>query len=260
MTRSEKNLNAANCLMQARQSGERLEVLPPEWRPVSRMDAYAIQDIQLKELGPIAAWKVGAKDSESELSCAALSITGVFESRSKITNPLHMKIEGVEVELGFVLGADLPAREEPYLEDEVLQAIGYACVAVEIVDSRFKNFSQVDQLSRLADFSSHGMVVYSAQGVECESLNNWERPFAEICIGNSDPISGVSQNPAVDVKRLLVWLANHASQRGAGLRRGQLIITGSCFPMAKGEPGQLVKARVANIEELRIKLPDSSLA
>lgn len=257
MTRNENLVQAARCLMQARQSGIRLHVLPPDCQPLSAAEAYAIQDMQLRELGPIAAWKVGAKDASAEPSCAALSSTSVFKDTDTLQLP-HLRIEGVEVELGVVLGADLPARNTPYSNDEVLQAIDYLCVAVEVVDSRYHQFTQLDSLSKLADFSSHGMVVYSHLGVTRQAFDSWEAPFAELRIDSESIAAGPSQNPAGDVKRLLTWLANHASQRGVGLQRGQLIITGSCFPMAKGSPGQTVDAKVADLAEMRISLPDAA--
>ncbi len=256
MARNDKLVQAAQYLLKARQSGVRLHGLPPDCQPLSTAEAYAIQDLQLREMSPVAAWKVGAKGATAEPSCAPLSGTSVFKNTDAL-QLAHLQIEGVEVELGVVLGADLPARNTPYADDEVLHAIARVCVAVEVVDSRYHQFMQIDGLSKLADFSSHGMVVYHQLGTTFQAFDSWEAPFAELRIDDTSVV-GPSQNPAVDVKRLLTWLANHTSQRGVGLQHGQLIITGSCFPMAQGAPGQTVIAKVADLAEMHIRLPGAA--
>lgn len=60
------------------------------------------------------------------------------------------------------------------------------------------------------------------------------RTVAETCGGN----------PAQDVWRLLGWLIGHCAERGAPLREGQFVTTGSCTGMLFAPQGTLVQARL----------------
>ena len=63
---------AARTLLDARRSGIALPALPREAQPQSLAEAYAIQDAQLRELGTVGGWKVGAKSPEAQPNCAPL--------------------------------------------------------------------------------------------------------------------------------------------------------------------------------------------
>jgi 2-keto-4-pentenoate hydratase len=49
------------------------------------------------------------------------------------------------------------------------------------------------------------------------------------------------------VIRLLVWLANHLSARGAGLSAGQFVTTGSCTGMMFTKPGSHVRSELPGL-------------
>ncbi|MCM2621173.1 hypothetical protein [Alcaligenes faecalis] len=56
-------LATAQRLLQARQEHRPIEDWPDALRPVSFDQAYRVQAVQMKTLGPIGGWKVGAANS-----------------------------------------------------------------------------------------------------------------------------------------------------------------------------------------------------
>lgn len=244
---------AAKCLLHARQSGQRVSQLPESSRPENALDAYAVQDLQLQQMGPVVAWKVGAASPTAEPNCAPITANSLVDAQRPIDISAICH-RGVEVEIGVLLGQDLPPRAQAYGVDEVLAAIGSLCVAVEMVDFRFSDPEQVDRWSKMADFSGHGLVTYSPHGIAPDWLHNAPQPQARLALSVSGQQSGPSQNPVGDIPRLLTWLANHASQRGLGLRSGQLIITGSCLPALRAQPGERIQATLESIGSLELVL------
>lgn len=247
---------AARLLLLARSSGQPLAELPAHCRPETIEQGYAIQDLVVQALGPIGGWKVGARSPDAEPSCAPLPLCGVTQGSTDL-DTRRFRLRGVEVEAGVVLRHDLPPRTEPYTQDEVMQAIGHVCVAVEIVESRFLDNDKINRPSALADLAGHGAAIYAPQGVDIEPLDHWLAPHARLSLDSGSVLASVSQNPAGDVRRLLVWLANHASRRQLGLRQGQVIITGSCLPMLFAQAVDGLHAELEGIGRLDVRFVDS---
>ena len=244
---------AANLLVQAHHSQQPLVELPIHCRPNTFEQAYAIQDLVLAQLGPIGGWKVGAASPEAEPTCAPLPRSHIQVGPTRLDGS-KFRLRGVEVEAGAVLQHDLPPRPQPYTLDEVLQAIGYVCVAIEMVESRFQNRDQVGRLSTLADLASHGAAIYLPTGITPHPVTAWQLPQVRLQLDSGHTLASLSENPAGEVTRLLVWLANHTSRRKTGLLRGQLIITGSCLPLLAARAVDTIHAELAGIGQLRVSL------
>jgi 2-keto-4-pentenoate hydratase len=243
---------ATGLLLQARSSGKPLAELPEHCRPTTFEQAYAIQDLLLLQLGPVGGWKVGAKNPEAEPTCAPMPHGGISVGPTSL-DARQFRMRGVEIEAGVVLRHDLPPRRQTYTLEEVLQAIDYVCVAVEIVESRFQNHEQIGRLSTLADLASHGAAIYLPVGLDPKPTARWKAPHARLTLESGATLAATSQNPAGELTRLLVWLANHASHRDVGLLRGQLIITGSCLPMVFAQAEDNIHAELVGMGQLDIK-------
>src|SRR4029450_4648205 len=118
--------------------------------------------------------------------------------------------------------------------------------AIEIVDSRFVDLDAVDALSVLADFQSNGALVVG-NGVALPQA--FESSTQEVAL-DIDGVRGVESrgsNPAGDGLHLVAWLANHATARSGGLRRGDIVTTGSWTGMRFVASGARVEAAVAGI-------------
>ena len=231
---------AAEFLLAARHSGQRPAALPENMRPRTVGDAYAIQDAVAAKLGAIGGWKVGAKNASAEPTCAPLPATLILRSPQRFAAG-RFAHNGVEAELAFTLSHDLPPRPKPYRVADLEAAVATVHAAIEIVDSRFVDLNGVDALSLLADFQSNGALVVG-NGVALPQAFQSSTQQVTLEIDGKRVVESRGSNPAGDVLCLLAWLANHATARCGGLRRGDIVTTGSWTGMRFVAPGTRVEA------------------
>jgi len=185
-------------------------------------EAYAVQAAVQARLGAIGGWKVGA--AGAGFTCAPLPLSGIVGSGA-LVREAECPDRGVEAEVALLLGADLVPREGGYSRDEVMAAVASAHPAIELLQSRFQDVGAVDALSALADsLSHHGLVTGAA-------IPGWARvdyagESVEVVV-NGVVVKHGHGNPAGDMGRLLVWLANEGAVWAGGLRAGQWVTTGS---------------------------------
>jgi len=236
---------AAEFLLAARHSGQRPAALPENMRPRTVGDAYAIQDAVAAKLGAIGGWKVGAKNASAEPTCAPLPATLILRSPQRFAAG-RFAHNGVEAELAFTLSHDLPPRPKPYRVADLEAAVATVHAAIEIVDSRFVDLNGVDALSLLADFQSNGALVVG-NGVALPQAFQSSTQQVTLEIDGKRVVESRGSNPAGDVLCLLAWLANHATARCGGLRRGDIVTTGSWTGMRFVASGTRVEAAFAGI-------------
>jgi 2-keto-4-pentenoate hydratase len=215
---------AAKLLLNARAEGCALRGLPEAALPTTPAEAYAIQRAVIAELGDIGGWKVGAAGPDAEPSCAPLPAQFVLPSPASLS-AADFPRPFVESEIAFRIGADLPVREHPYDAAEVQAAIASCHPAIELVQSRFADPDAAGALANLADLIRHGAFIWG------ETIDRWAAiDFPGLSVTQTmtegKPRGGVG-NPAGDMMRLLVWLANEGARWAGGLRAGQFVTCGS---------------------------------
>ena len=229
---------AAALLVAARQQHRQIEPFTPG--PARAEEAYAVQDAVARRLGPIAAWKVGAKAPGQVPNAAPILASLVRPSPADWpSSSLHMI--GIEAELAFRLGRDVAPRQGPIDRDEIWAAIESVHAAIEIVDTRLAGWREADRLWLLADNQSNGGFVYDPGGVPRAGRSLAEAPVRLVIDGRT-VVEGRGGNPAGDPCWLLEWLVDHAVQHRDGLRAGMFVTTGSCTGMPFVQPGASVEA------------------
>ena len=243
----------AALLIQARISGKRLGEIPAEFVPPDEAAAYALQDLVVDKLGVrIGAWKVGAASPVSRPSCAPIFAGHVVSSPARLLASAG-GLNGVEAELAFRIGRDLPVRPTSYDEDEVWEAIDSLHVAIEYLDSRFRDRTAVPELAILADNISNGGLCWGP------AVENWHRadlakPEARLVIDGEEVGHAVGGNAAGPPQRLVAWLANHLAQRGRPLAAGMFVTTGSHTGLHVAPLRALVLARFIGLGEAQLTL------
>ena len=222
--RDDHTIMVAKLLIQARKSGPIVE-LPEDCRPNNIEDVYAIHDAVASNLGPVLGWKVGAADTTTEPICAPLLSGTIYQSPATL-DPQSFAMRGIEAEIAFRFASDLPPQNKPYLESTVLAAVEAALPAIEICETRYQDPDAVDSLSKLADNISNGALVLGPSWMGWRDLQIDKQPV-EISFDDEVVISHCGGNNAGDIIRLVVWMANHLSFRGIGIKKGQVITTGS---------------------------------
>lgn len=241
---------AAQALCRARRDGRRVmsSLLPSH----DRRAAYAIQDATLAALGPIGGWKVGASAPGREPVCAPLPAEGLVPGGASLVGAAW-HLHGVEAELAFRLGTDLPPRGLPYTRDEVADAIDAVLPVIEVAETRLVDWLDASPSALLADLLCHGGLVL---GEPAPFERAWlDLAHTEVVMHFDAQVVAhtVGEHTHPDVGALLVWLANEAAARGAGLRAGQVVTTGSCTGMLFASQGTAVRAEVKGLAPLHAR-------
>jgi len=202
--------------------------------------AYRIQALVMAELGPIGGWKVGAPGPDAPPNCAPMPASGLFAAPHDFDSAQFTQRE-VESEICFRLAHDLPPRESPYTGADIVAAIESCHPGIEILQSRFAAPDRVGALCLLADFIQTGAYVIGAPVAGWQSIDFPSLGITQTISGG--PTITRTGNPAGDMIRLMVWLANTGSAWAGGLRAGQIVTCGSWTgktPVAAG--GDVVAA------------------
>lgn len=139
----------------------------------------------------------------------------------------------VEVETGFVLGADLPG--EDCTEADVLAATERVVPAIELIDSRIADW-RIGLADTIADnASSAGFVIGAGvppAGLDLTAIDaTLYRDGEPAARGRSDAVLG---DPLVAV----AWLARKVASFGVRLHAGHVILPGSCTRAVDVSRGQ----------------------
>ena len=216
----------------------------------SEADAYAVQERVARELGPVGAWKVGAASPAAEPVRAPILAATIHAS--PVTVPAAgFHVIGIEAEIAYRLGADLPPRERPYTSAEVAAAVEGMLPAIELVDTRLADHAAAPPLWKLADNQINGGLVTGPLATAWRRFDPVSQPV-RLEIEDTVVAEGRGGNTAGDPFRLLVWLANHLGSQGGGLRRGEVVTTGSLTGLRFVAPGARVRATLEGLGQVAV--------
>jgi 2-keto-4-pentenoate hydratase len=202
--------------------------------PATVSDAYDIQQrfvaLLRTEHGDTIGYKVGLTSQTMQKFCGIdHPIAGVVlarrEHRSGVTiRRAEFGRLGLEFEIAVRIKSNVPATASPHTAELIEPHIGGVCAAIELVDDRAADYSNLDVLSLVADNSWNGGVVLS------EFVTKW--PDLENVLGKAtrdgDPIGeGHGRDILGHPFNSVAWLAAHLAARGESLQAGQIVMTGS---------------------------------
>jgi 2-keto-4-pentenoate hydratase len=242
---------AAEMLLDARRTGKPISDLPKTLHPTTQEEAYFVQDQMSWAFEDIGGWKIGAPTADATPSFAPMPKAWISCSGCEIRGLTH-RYRGLEAEIAFLIGSDLPPRETPYTREEVVAAIASMHPAIEVLETAFVEPSQVEKLTSLADMATHGGFVYG------DAVPNWQsidftKESVTMTVDGAVRVERTGSNTAGDLMRLLPWLANEGASRTEGLKKGDWITTGSWTGNTLAVSGSTAEARfsTAGIASLR---------
>jgi 2-keto-4-pentenoate hydratase len=248
--RQEQVEEAARLLAGAR-GGPPLDGLPAECRPQSVEDAYQIQDAVAHRLGEaVGGWKVGVATAAAPGFCAPIFARLIRSSPAAYTGA-EMRLIGIEAEIAFRLGRDLPARAAPYGRDEVASGATMHPV-IEVVDSRYVDFRSLDRLQMLADNFSNGGLVYAA-AVPGWELLDLSRP-AVVVTRDGAPFAESNPEIARDPLGAAVEFVNIMNMRG-GVKAATFVTTGTLTRLVFAERGARIVADFGALGRIEVEFP-----
>ncbi len=219
--------------------------MPEALRPADRAAAYAIQAKSMAGV-EIGGWKVGAAGPDKPCNCAPMPAAGIKPSPAMLGAGL---LRGVEAEVAFRIGHDLPPRAAPYSRAEVTAAMATAHPVIEILESAFADPDIVDSDSNLADCIMHGGFVFGPGRADWHDLDFPNMTVIQT-IGDAQPLVRTG-NPAGDMIRLVEWLANTGSAWAGGLKAGQFVTCGSWTGKTLAPAGAEIAVRFPGLGEAR---------
>ncbi len=227
---SDRVSSAAKTLSEAFGTGTPIADMPAAEAPQTRDDAFAIQDATFDLLGrTVGACKVGGSPG-TEPTASPIATSKIYPTEQVLTSDAHRNF-GVEAEIAFRLGQDLPARETAYTPDDIRAAVSAMIVAIEIVESRLLNWPKTDPLWALMDFQANDSLVLGTEMPVPDVLDFSTQPV-RLLFDDAVAFEDTGTFGGGDPFVLMAWLANHApgrtgSLKGRGLKAGDVVTTGS---------------------------------
>jgi 2-keto-4-pentenoate hydratase len=140
---------------------------------------------------------------------------------------------GLEFEIAVRLGRDLPASAGPFTAENVAGAVDAVAPAFEIVDDRRADYKLLEIASLVADNAWNGGIVLGAWRTSWPDLAAVRGVVSlngvEVDAGHGRDVLGHPFGP-------LAWMAGQLAEEGAGLKAGDIVMTGSLvttrFPAA----------------------------
>src|SRR5215470_12399479 len=222
---------AAEALLAEHQANTRFRTLAPPDGPASISDAYDIQDRYVALLrgkhGEAAGYKVGLTSAAMQTFCGidhpiagVVLASRVHRSGASVKRADFGRL-GLEFEIAVRIKSDVPVTGRSCTAEMIAPHIDGVCAAIELVDDRSADYSNLDVRSLVADNSWNAAIVLS------EFLTRWpdlpgalgraSRDGAAFGEGYGRDILGHPFNSAA-------WLATQLNSRSASLKASQVVM------------------------------------
>ncbi len=239
-------------LCEARTRHVRLAELPEAVRPKTPDEAYRCQDHLVQQLldhygGVGIGYKIACTNVTAQRQ---LNVDGPFHGRMTsafcFDSPARIAagqffMRVVEAEFAFLMARDLPPVSAERSNEEVAAAVGGVLPGIEIVDSRFDDWTTIGALSLIADNACHAAWVKGSLQKDWRGLDLAAQTVRLTVNGNFHR-EGSGRAVLGHPLNALAWLANQLSSQGRGLKAGQYVTTGVTMEVYMGQRGDRITA------------------
>ena len=245
-------------LAQAERSRVPISPLTAAQPGIDVVDAYEIQLINIRqriaEGARVVGHKVGLSSEAMQQMMGVdepdyghlLNEMQVFEDKPvKASNYLYPR---VEVEVAFILAADLPGAD--CTEEDVLAATEAFAPAIELIDSRISDW-KIKLCDTIADNASSAGFVLGKQWVKPGDIDikNIDAALTKngevVAQGRSDAVLG---NPVTAV----AWLARKVESFGVRLKAGDIVLPGTATRAIDVHAGDDCVAEFSGLGSVRL--------
>ncbi|MEH7235010.1 2-keto-4-pentenoate hydratase [Bacillus sp. JJ1562] len=155
----------------------------------------------------------------------------------------------VEAEIAFILKKDLRGPNVTALD--VLQATEYIVPALEIVDSRVKDW-KIKLADTVADNASSGFYVLGGKPTKIEDI---DLELIGMILSKNGELAntGVGAAALGNPANCVAWLANKLSEFDIPLRAGEVILSGALSAAIEAREGDSFTARFAHIGQVSVR-------
>jgi 2-keto-4-pentenoate hydratase len=155
----------------------------------------------------------------------------------------------IEAEIAIVLDRDL---QEPDLSmGELMRAVAYTVPALEIVDSRIRDW-KITILDTVADNGSSARFVL---GAAPKRLTDIDLEACGMMMTRNGAIVSVGSGAAClgHPLKAALWLARAMAATGEPLRAGSVVLTGALGPVSPAATGEFYEARISGFAPVNVR-------
>jgi 2-keto-4-pentenoate hydratase len=252
---------AAEWLLAEHRANSTFRPLGPPHAPAAIADAYDIQERYVAILrgqhGAPVGFKVGLTSATMQKFCGIdHPIAGVvLASRVHRSGATVRRADfgrlGLEFEITVRIKSDVPVSGLPCTAATIAPHIDGVSAAIEIVDDRSADYGSLDVLSLVADNSWNGGIVLS------EFATRW--PDLEGVLGRATKdLVAIGEGHGRDILghpfNSVAWLASQLASRGAALKAGEVVMTGSVMKTVFPEADASYRFELAGIGAVEMQV------
>ena len=258
------NLNkAADILFNSRINIKRITKLPKECSPKNNNEAYAIQNILVNKYlienqkNIVIGKKIGCTNEEAQkqINVSEPFYGNIFlhySSNSNCTLNSNLFVKPfMEPEFSFKIKKKLDLSKAPYSLETIYKCIDLVLPSIEIVDSRFQDWTKVGINNIIADNAANA---YWIHGNETNNLNlfNFNDHPVLVYINDKITYTGNSNKVLNNPINSLRWLINKLASKGKNLNKNDYISTGTCTPAIPIKKGDNICADFGKLGKIKL--------
>lgn len=255
-------LQAVGQLLPAWRAHDRLDGLTDACRPQTRAEAYRVQQALFEATGePALGWKIAAT---SQAGQQHIGVSGPLAGRLSAERCLadgtelslarnHMSV--IEAEFAFLIGRDVQANQDgsPLSVAQVMDSVSGLHVAIEVPNSRYKDFLAAGEAQLIADFACACYVVLGPRVPDCWRETDLSTHAVSVSRGAETIATGTGANVLGDPRLGLTWLANELLAHGQQLQAGELVMTGTCVVPVPVKAGETLTADFGDFGQVSVR-------
>jgi len=254
---------AADILAGAFRARTTIDGLPAECGPANAAEAVQIQIAMLDRLGVEAAgYKAGFTNPPMlEKAGPDGPMAGVMFRDFTVASggTLQRADMGpgslIEAEVSFRMGADLPARDGGYSDDEVIAAVDSAIIGIEFAVPRL-NDPLGQPMVHLAADNGAAMGFVAGPDIPDWQSRDLKTLKIELLFDGEVVSEGLPLPARCDERWSLAWIVNHFSARGVGIKAGDYMTTGAAAAPKPLGNAKDVMARFGGVGDVRVTIED----
>ncbi len=238
-----------------------IDALPEKSRPADRSQGYAIQAEVARLSGQsVFGWKIAATSTDGQkhigvdgpLAGRLLANRVLSSGETLVLGQNLMRV--AEAEFAFRMAKPLAPRKTAYDMEEVLAAVDTLHPAIEIPDSRYRDFASVGAAQLIAD---NACACWFVLGQETKA--DWrDRDLSRHAVtawrNGELAAKGTGANVLGDPRIALTWIANELSDQGIGLNAGEVVTTGTCVLPQAIAPGDTIRADYGDFGTVTVEI------